>query len=122
MTKANHKIIHSFSGSYLEVQYIPNVKTNGKCFLLDCTMKRRVNTCGNVQLNIIHSSGYVHLFENNLLDRISSEWDHDSDTLDELKYKQHNKVDLGGRYNSNGNHRNALLDDNHMCCVNVKGN
>ena len=85
-------------------------------------MRRRVNTYGNVQLSIIHSFDYVRPFGNNLLDRISFEWDPDFDTLDALKYKPHNKVVHGDPFNSNEDHRNALLDDNRMFYVNVKSN
>lgn len=99
MMKDNHKITHSSS---------------------DCTMKRRANTCGNVQLNITHSSGCVHLHANHLLDRISSEWDRDSDTPVAPKFKPHNKVVHDDRYSSSAVRRNDSPDVNRMSYVNVK--
>lgn len=75
-----------------------------------------------MQLSIIHSFDYVHPFGNNLLGRISFEWDPDFDTPDALKFKLHNKVLPDDRYNSNENHRNASPGDNRMSCVNDKSN
>lgn len=85
-------------------------------------MKRHVSIYGNVPLSIIHSFDYAHPFANNLLGRISFEWDHGFDTLDALNYKQHNKAVQDDRYNSSEDHLSASLDDNHTSYVNVKGN
>lgn len=45
----------------------------------DYTMKKLVNICGNVQLNIMHSLGFVLLLKVHQRGKTFSEWDHGSD-------------------------------------------
>jgi len=83
-------------------------------------MKKHANICGNALLNIIHSFDYERPFESNLPAKISSEWDPDLDTLDELKYKLPNKAVQGDPFNSNEDHHNVLQEGNRMSYANVK--
>lgn len=46
----------------------------------DYTMKKHVNICGNVLLNIMHSLGFVLLLKARQLGKIFSGWVHDLDT------------------------------------------
>lgn len=85
---------------------------------VDCTMKRRANTCGSVQLSIIHSFDCVHPYVDRRHGKISFAWDLGFVIRVKRNSRQLFKVKPGVLYNLNGDPHNDLLGVNRMCCVN----